>query len=67
MAYAQHRSKSEALTRGAMDGKYFYARPNTEDPEGRNSRATLADRESLNMWDGYTQQEAPRKDSPGGP
>ena len=65
MAYAQHRSKNEALVKGATEGKYFYARPNSEDPEGTNTRATLADRESLNMWSGFTQQEAPRKNVPG--
>lgn len=65
MATAQHRGKNEALVKGTSEGKYFYARPNTEDPEGRNTSATLADRESLNMWNGFTQQESPRKDSPG--
>jgi hypothetical protein len=65
MSYAPSRSKESALLKGTTEGKYFYARPDTEDPQGRNTAATLADRATLNMWDGYTSQEAPSKDSPG--
>ena len=65
MAYAPNRSKHESLIKGTTEGKYFYARPDTEDPSGRNTAATLEDRSTLLMWNGFTPNEAPRKDSPG--
>jgi hypothetical protein len=65
MSYAPNRSKHESLIKGTTEGKYWYARPDTEDPSGSNTAATLADRSTLQMWNGFNLQEAPRKDSPG--
>lgn len=65
MAYAPHRSSNQSLVKGALDGKYFSQRPDTEDPEGSNTQATLAQRQALNPLDGYTAVEYPSPEVPG--